>query len=806
MEQPSEALQALAAKLWQQRKALLGDRCADAERILESLQEEEPIYLRYILATLPPSDLAEYGAAFFLKILRQALETRREFAWCAALPERLFLLHVAYPRIHDEALSDCRAIFREALAPRVRGMALTDAILEVNRWCAEQVTYRPTDERTASVWDVYCRGYGRCGEESAFTVTALRSVGIAARQVYCPWWSHCDDNHAWVEAWDGARWRYFGACEPEPELDRGWFTIAASRAMLIHTRVFLPKMEEASFLLPGLEEAELYMCHGLTYEVRTARYAETNPVTVQVLDGTGQPVSGAKVVFSVLNTGSFMPIAEKMTGPEGTVTLRLGKGNVHVCCRTEAGQQGEALLDTAAQRDFVLAPGQTVPEDFDFAAPESGRFPVPLSPRMRAIRKEQLEKAAALRAARPGIPKPVLGEKKARLFAALSEKDRAGSVDPAVLKDAEVVFSFENQMPAAVFQGAMLPHRIGNEPLRPWRKAISAAVGEEQLKAFAADPEAVWRWINQAFIQVDSHPSLVASPAVTLRLRVGNRASLAVLFCAVCRCAGVPARLAGTVPEYWKDGVYNAVNGSTDACLMLRAQGRPVTVSRMDEQTLLRTVAEGRTEKICLSTGMYRLLSTVRLPSGGQLVRGQRIKLTAGEIRSVTMAAREANIRSLLTSQPLSAFYLRAMDGSWQKSSDILCQKSLLCWLEPGREPTVHLLKELAEEGKRICCPVYFVVPDTAGFDDPVLRQAVAALPRARVWQGDFQDTAEELARRVFAEPGQMPLSLLCEGHNRCLYHCAGYNVGAAALLAELLMLRTENPGEVDSGGQCGVQ
>ena len=58
-----------------------------------------------------------------------------------------------------------------------------------NRWCAEEATYRSTDGRTSSPLEVYQRGYGRCGEESTLLVTALRSVGIAARQVYVPWWS-----------------------------------------------------------------------------------------------------------------------------------------------------------------------------------------------------------------------------------------------------------------------------------------------------------------------------------------------------------------------------------------------------------------------------------------------------------------------------------------------------------------------------------------------------------------------------------------------------------------------------------------
>ena len=61
---------------------------------------------------------------------------------------------------------------------------------------------------------------GRCGEESTLAVSAMRSVGIPARQCYVPRWAHCDDNHAWVEVWADGDWHYLGACEPEPVLDK----------------------------------------------------------------------------------------------------------------------------------------------------------------------------------------------------------------------------------------------------------------------------------------------------------------------------------------------------------------------------------------------------------------------------------------------------------------------------------------------------------------------------------------------------------------------------------------------------------
>lgn len=65
--------------------------------------------------------------------------------------------------------------------------------------------------------------WGRCGEQSVFTVTALRAVGIPARQCYTPRWVHTDSNHAWVEAWIDGKWHYMGASEPEAELDVAWF-------------------------------------------------------------------------------------------------------------------------------------------------------------------------------------------------------------------------------------------------------------------------------------------------------------------------------------------------------------------------------------------------------------------------------------------------------------------------------------------------------------------------------------------------------------------------------------------------------
>ena len=123
--------------------------------------------------------------------------------------------------------------------PEIRGLPGREAALAVNRWCARQMTYETTDTRSMNPVTCYFCGLGRCGEESTFGVTALRSVGIPARQIYVPWWSHCDDNHAWVEVYVEEIGIFWGHVNPEPILDRGWFNSAASRAMLVCSRTFL---------------------------------------------------------------------------------------------------------------------------------------------------------------------------------------------------------------------------------------------------------------------------------------------------------------------------------------------------------------------------------------------------------------------------------------------------------------------------------------------------------------------------------------------------------------------------------------
>ena len=246
--------------------------------------------MQFLYAYMPLPDIADYSAEFHLENVDYALLAREEMSWGSQVPVREFMHFVLPVRVNNENLDGSRAVFYKELKERVQDLSMREAVLEVNHWCHEKVTYTPSDIRTSSPLATVRTAYGRCGEESTFTVAALRAVGIPARQVYTPRWAHTDNNHAWVEAWVDGEWHFLGACEPEPVLDLAWFNAPASRGMLMHTNVFgsYDGPEEVLSVTPCYTEINV-----------TANYAPVVTTRINVVDENGAPLK-ARVVFVFL--------------------------------------------------------------------------------------------------------------------------------------------------------------------------------------------------------------------------------------------------------------------------------------------------------------------------------------------------------------------------------------------------------------------------------------------------------------------------------------------------------------------------
>ena len=300
----------------------------------QRLTNDERDALTFLYAYMPLGDIACYDGNFFLKNVQTSLQARAEMPWGKTIPDREFRHFVLPVRVNNENLDSSRWVFYNELKPRIEHLSLYDAVLEVNHWCHEYVTYTPSDARTSSPLASIKTAYARCGEESTFLVAALRSVGIPARQVYTPRWAHTDDNHAWVEAWVDGEWYFLGACEPEPVLNLGWFNAPASRGMLMHTKVFgkYDGPEEVMQRTPLFTEINVI-----------DNYAPCSRAEVIITDENNNPIEGANVEFKLYNYAEFYTVARKTTDANGTTFLTAGNGDMLVWA-THNGKFGYSKL------------------------------------------------------------------------------------------------------------------------------------------------------------------------------------------------------------------------------------------------------------------------------------------------------------------------------------------------------------------------------------------------------------------------------------------------------------------------------
>lgn len=390
--------------------------------------------------------------------------------------------------MNNENLDDSRKVFYGELKERVKGLSMKDAILEVNHWCHEKVVYRPSDARTSSPLASVKTAYGRCGEESTFTVAALRSVGIPARQVYTPRWAHTDDNHAWVEAWADGEWYFFGACEPEPVLNLGWFNAPASRGMLMHTKVFgrYNGPEEIMLETPNYTEINVI-----------GNYAPTAKAVVTVTDANGKPVSGAKVDFKVYNYAEFYTVATKYTGTDGRASLTAGKGDMLVWASAD-GAFGFSKLSFGKEDTLNLVldkkGGEAYTLDLDITPPVEGANLPEVTPEQRAENDLRLAKEDSIRNAYVAT---MLTEERAKTALASFQQEGIADTEQFVKMlvasrgNYQTLLDFRKSAAECDREGLALP-LLQQLSAKDWRD-VSLEVLEDHLKN-APDPQETDLW------------------------------------------------------------------------------------------------------------------------------------------------------------------------------------------------------------------------------------------------------------------------------------------------------------------------
>ena len=715
----------------------------------QQLTTREEEALKFLYAYSPLSDLADYTGEFFLQNVRSSFAARDTFSWGRTVPENLFRHFVLPVRVNNENLDSSRWVFFTELKDRIRNLPMKEAVLEVNHWCHEKVTYRGSDSRTSSPLATVRTAWGRCGEESTFTVAALRSVCIPARQCYTPRWAHSDDNHAWVEVWVDGRWHFIGACEPEPEPDLAWFTGPAKRAMLVNTTVFGDYQGPEDVLVKDPLFTRINILEN---------YAQVKRIFARVTDAAGKGIDSATVEFQLYNYAEFYPLFKTVTDNSGFCSFTTGYGDLVVWAAKE-GKYGFRKIDVRAMDTITILldrkPGDSYALELDLVPPSENALAVSVS---EEAKKKNGERLAFEDGLRGSYETTFIDSLKSARFARLAKLDpdtlwslfrkscgnwrtltafitlvpenRKNLIFPLLenisekdLRDIDTAVLLENisltsrslllSVSNDDFNRYVLSPRVSNENLKPFRKIFLDSFDGEYIAGAKKDPERVAEWIRKE-IRINTtanYSRAPLTPAGVYDLRVADPHSADILFVAICRSFGIPARLdpATRIPQFmsqnkWHDVILDEKSTEPVKKGLVVLENAPGN-GKKPEYTTHYTLEEYK-------AGFFRTLDyegspmvqsfpcTLEIPAGPcMMVTGNRLTngtvlcgIRVFDVRADSTVRQSVGLRK--NRLPLPEYGKINTESLGRK----ITSGMVIAWIDPDKEPTKHLLADLRQK------------------------------------------------------------------------------------------------------------
>lgn len=811
----------------------------------ENLSTEEKEALMFLYAYMPLNDLADYDGQFFLNNVRLALKTRETFNWGNQIPEDIFRHFVLPYRVNNENLDSSRSVFFNELSARLKGMNLKEAILEVNHWCHEKVNYQPTDERTISPLNAIKSTYGRCGEESTFTVTAMRAAGIPARQCYTPRWAHTDDNHAWVEVWVDGRWHYLGACEPEADLDIAWFSAPALRAMLVNSNVFgkYPGPEEI------IRKEEKY-----TKVNMLSNYAPVKTIYAKVIGENNEIVKDATVEFQLYNYAEFYPIAKKTVDQNGIASLMTGFGDLIIWAYSEDNFAYQKI--TVEQTDTVLLKlhpqeGKEYIDIFDIVPPIA-KDPKSVSAEGEAENNRRLaeedsirnayastfmnqadaEKLASVCNFEPEIiwsfiekskgNYPEIAEfiKKAAqeqhefsipLLQSIAPKDLRDGESAVLISQINHSFTYVEDLPETnkeLFINYILNPRIANEKLIAYKAFLQNAFGNDFIINTKKDINHLINWINSE-ITINSDANYYNVPVTAkgvYELKYADNYSRDLFFVAACRSFGIPSRLepATKTPQYynneWIDVSFeeaktNETKQTGTLKLINNAENKTDIKYRVHfalskfENGKYQTLDYGweipisEMDKVLeLEAGNYLLITGNRQTNGNVLTGLEFFNIKAGEQKELNIKLRTNNEELNALAEVNFADKFIGFDGN-----DIVINKdqiNIIGFLDPEKEPSKHTLvdiEKIASSFDKLETSIFLFV------NSNTIDESKYSLPTKTKYLPDQNfDILKNLSNNLGKKLSDYPVFIVIK-NNKLYFLSEGYTIGIGEQLIKTI-------------------
>ena len=763
---------------FQKKKKVLEGNPGNLFAVFDSpMSVEEREALMFLYAYSPLIDLSFSGGDFLLENVRWAFQAREAMPWGKDIPEDIFRHFVLPVRGGKENLDTARIVFYKELKERVATCeSMEKAALEVNHWCHEHVIYKPTNARTRSPLATMLTAYGRCGEESIFTLAALRAVGIPARQIYTPRWAHCDDNHAWIEVWVDGEWKYLGACEPEPRLNIAWFTLPVQRVMYVESEVFGK--------YNGQEEIVYVNESGSGVNV-TSHYTRTAPTLVQVIDENGQPVVNAKVEYKIFNYGEFYPVVTLYSDVKGETSLTLGQGDIFVWA-SKGKKLGFGELSVERQDTLTVVLDKTVGDlfsgEWDLVPPRQHDITALSTDEERAVNDRRFAREDSLRnvyvatfmsRTQGGDVAMELGVDTARfatymvtsrgnysellrfmrevsperrtlamnLLGVIAEKDLQDTPADVLLSHVE---GDGRDVSNPYFTEYILNPRVQNELLTAYREPVREFLKRHDI----TDVTSLIQETGKIKVVDSLYPAKVVTPPEgVIRAGVTDVLSRNVFFVAACRTMGIPARLSpiSGKPEYYQNGTWHTVNFMTEKVvpkgeLMLHYAQKTVsdpkyflnfTIGKLEDGRV-RTIDLGSnaavdmgvgasyktifTKPVTLEEGDYLLSTGNRRSDGAVLADLVSFQVEAGKLTNIDMLIRPCVEKMEILGVVPTALSI-VPEGKTKPEAIRLPEKGYMAiaLIEANKEPTNHLLRDMSgmkDDFENLGVPLYFVFKD----------------------------------------------------------------------------------------------
>lgn len=436
---------------------------------------------------------------------------------------------------------------------------------------------------------------------------------------------------------------------------------------------------------------------------------------------------------------------------------------------------------------------------------------------------------------------PVYGEWALKLLESLAEKDLTDTFRPVLRDHLHCAAKFTGIPDDQTYMNYILRPRVLHEMIGPYRSFFQKEFSEIEQTSFRKYPEKLENWIKTNIEILEGYVYFqgAATPKGTYELKKADRISRDIAFVAMARSFGIPSRLhpADKRPQYMTDGTwYDAdlevvsevlfpsgssadgiwietridinqrnsdVTGNRHASATSQGRIRLIkdenydgkieyfnnfSLARFEENIFKSMDFKGYEfkqfeESVEVLPGIYRLVTSTRTSFGTSLLRLTVFQVNLGETAEVKVSFRKEKSIAPVLGEITDTIELNLTDGKKHNIIDSNEKQVLVAaWIEPDKEPSKHLIRELRElskeynawGGKIILCVNSEII--TSAFNE----NAYVNLPANTSFCIDGKNKALDMVvSSIKVKPKyDFPMVFVIDAENKLRYVSAGYKLG----------------------------